>query len=519
MLMGNWDRPELDRRAFMAGVVATAVVTGCSGGKDDGSGSAGGSTTTTAVAGSAGELPGNLSAEDVPPKETIYGWIEEVFDQGIRRPGYDADIWAEQFVADKFRELGLENVRMEPVPLTRWEPRTWLLEVTPAGGDLVGLTCYPVPYAVPADGLELELAAYDSADPGAVAGKASLYDVSLLEIPTTVFMGMGSAPEDTSDRLIDPDGTLSDSTQLVPFNADFQEVMAPSVEAGARAFIGALIDYPGNSYQYFVPYDGIEREIPGVWIRGTDGQWLHEQLANGPVHIKLTVDAVSEPFESHNVVGELPGADDDVVMIASHHDGPWASAVEDGSGIALVLAQATFWAAQPEEERAHRLVFVLQAGHMCGGAGLRRYIEDHRSELERVVLEVHLEHAALEFTAAEEHEVVTTDQPVPRWFFTSRIPPLEEAVIEALTTEELGRSMVLAPDAILGPQPPTDGAFYHIEGVPIFQFLAAPFYLFDAMDILDKIDQEHLVPLTRATIRVIESTRGTSAAAMRAAAV
>ena len=50
-------------------------------------------------------------------------------------------------------------------------------------------------------------------------------------------------------------------------------------------------------------------------------------------------------------------------------------------------------------------------------------------------------------------------------------------------------------------------------------FLAAPFYLFDAMDTLDKIDREHLVPLTRAAIRIVASTAGVTAAAMRAGVV
>jgi hypothetical protein len=76
--------------------------------------------------------------------------------------------------------------------------------------------------------------------------------------------------------------------------------------------------------------------------------------------------------------------------------------------------------------------------------------------------------------------------------------------------------MILAPNAF-GDQPPTDGAFYHTEGVPIVQHLAAPWYLFDELDRPDKIDQEGLVPLTRATIRIVESTRGVSAAAMRQA--
>ncbi|HEX8802724.1 MAG TPA: hypothetical protein VF743_00985, partial [Acidimicrobiales bacterium] len=108
--------------------------------------------------------------------------------------------------------------------------------------------------------------------------------------------------------------------------------------------------------------------------------------------------------------------------------------------------------------------------------------------------------------------------PVPRWFFTSRIPPLEQAVSDALESEQLYRSMVLAPDAF-GDQPPTDGAYYHTEGVPVMNFLSAPFYLFDEMDQLDKIDQDSLVPLTRATIRVVDFTGDYSAADLRAAVV
>ena len=54
--------------------------------------------------------------------------------------------------------------------------------------------------------------------------------------------------------------------------------------------------------------------------------------------------------------------------------------------------------------------------------------------------------------------------------------------------------MLVAPDAV-GEQPPTDGGFYHAEGVPIVNF-GLLFYLFDAMDTLDKVDRANPVPLT-----------------------
>jgi hypothetical protein len=525
---------EFTRRDFLMRAAATAgalsfgaSAAACASG-DDASETVSRSTTTarnTRPTTTTKPLPTGVIADaDVPDADTIFGWIDEVFSQGVRRPGYPADEWAEGWIADHFRRLELENVRLEPITVTRWEPREWSLEVTTATGERRELDCYPVPNAAPTDreGLELELAAFDSANAAAVQGKASLYEVALLRIPADLLASAGSAPADTSDRIIDPDGTLRGAEHVIPFGADFQEVMEPSVDAGAAAFIGTLTGYPGDSYKYFVPYDAIARPIPGVWVSGSDGAWLREQLAAGTVRVRLHVDVDTEEVESHNVVGELPGpnadrgdGDDDVVMIGSHHDGPWSSAVEDGSGIALVLAQATYWAAQPVERRPHRLVFVLQGGHMSGGAGLHGYIERHRAELDQVALEVHLEHAAREF-AERDGRLEPTGEPVPRWWFTSRIAPLEQAVGDALREEQLGRSMVLAPDAF-GDQPPTDGGFYHRAGVPIVNFLAAPFYLFDEMDTLDKIDRDHLVALTRATIRIVDWTREVTAEALRRA--
>jgi hypothetical protein len=510
---------ELDRtrRVFLAraGVTGVALAVGVACSSDDDGAGDGGDGDGDGDGGGGG---GVISDGDIPEQATIFGWISEVFDQGIRRPGYEADEWAEGWSADRFRELGLEDVRLEPVEVLRWEPTEWSLEVTGADGTTTALDCFPVPYAAPVAGLDVELAAYDRADPSAVAGKASLYDVTLLRLPGNFMANAGTLPEGTTaeSRSVDSEGTLS-GEHVIPFGGDFTQVLEPSIEAGAAAFVGVLTDYPGDSYEYYVPYDAVERPLPGVWIRGSDGARLRDLLAAGPVNVRLTVETDVRTVESHNVVGELPGADDEVVMIASHHDGPWASAVEDGSGISLVLAQASYWAAQPPEDRPHRLVFVLQGGHMTGGAGLLTYIEEHRDELSSVVLEVHLEHAALDFATPEggaPDELEPTGLATPRWWFTSRNPDLEATVLDALTTERLDRSMVVAPDAF-GDQPPTDGAHYHSEGVPIVNFLAAPFYLFDSMDTLDKIDQDSLVPLTRATIRIVESTRGVSAAAMR----
>jgi Peptidase family M28 len=447
-----------------------------------------------------------MRAELIPSEDKIFAWIEEVFDHGVRRPGYPADRWAEDWLQRRFRDLGLERVRVEPVEVPYWEPRAAKLTIHSPGSTL-DIPCFPLPHSVPTEGLEAEVVAFDPARPEAVAGACSLYDVVLNRVPQKVLQSRVTWS-------YDPDETYASTKHILPFGREIQNVMEPSISGGAAAFIGVLRDYPGDSHDYYVPYDASERPIPGVWISGSDGERLRELLACGQLRSTLLVDSVREMITAYNIVGELPGADEEMVIIGSHHDGPWASAVEDGSGIALVLAQAEYWSQVPQAERPHRLLFLLNAGHMAGGAGQRTFVEDHAAELDSVVLELHLEHAANEFSD-ETGVLAPTGRPESRWWFTSLIPRLQDAVRSAIEAEDLRRSMVVPP-TMFGPKPTTDGADFYAAGVPLLNYLTAPFYLFDAMDTLDKVHRPSLVPVTRAAIRIIESTGGVSAAGMRA---
>lgn len=447
----------------------------------------------------------------IPDETRIFAWLEEVFSHGVRRPGYPADRWAEAWLQDQFRAVGLENVRAEPVEMQYWEPRQAALSVRGASGDWIEIPCFQLPYSAMADGLELDLIAFDSDAPDRVRGAASLYDVLLIRLPHA-FMR-----EHMSVWSYDPSGTFDHGAHIMPFGREFQEIMHASTEAGAAAFIGTLSGYPGDSYQYYVPYDAVERSIPGVWISGSDGERLRAMLADGAVRVRLNARAKSEVMTGYNIVGELPGADDETVIIGSHHDGPWSSAVEDSSGVSLVLAQAAYWSRVPPSERPHRLVFLLNSGHMAGGTGQHAYVEQHREELEHAVLELHLEHVAAEFTD-DGGTLHATGEPEVGWWFTSQIPRLQEAVRAAIEAEDVRRSHIVKP-TVFGEKPTTDAADFYPAGVPIVNFLAAPFYLFDAMDTLDKIHRPHLVPITRAAIRIIESTAGVSAAEMRPADV
>jgi hypothetical protein len=432
----------------------------------------------------------------VPATEQMVGWIDAICAQGIRRPGFPADHWTEAFVVERFEETGLADVHLEPVRLPRWDPGTWSLEV---GGQ--AFDCFPCPHTASCRaGVEAKLSRDD------VKGNIALETVTLTSWPQSF----------VRDRLAidhhDPDNEFDDLHQTLPFGPKLGAVMESAIEAGAVGWIG-VFDAPWESCDYYVPYDGLERAIPGVWVSKADGARIDELLVAGNVMARIVVDSVREETLTHNIVGTLPGASDDWIIVGSHHDGPWVSAVEDASGVALVLAQAQYWSQVPQNERPHNLLFVVTSGHMVHGAGTRAFIDAHKELMQNVVLEVHLEHIARECKGVD-GELVPTDDPETGWWFTTRNDTLVRWVKDALVAENIRRSFILPPDVFAG-FPTTDGGFYHLEGVPLVNFLEACMYLFDSRDTPDKIHEASLLPVTRAAIRIMDSTRGTTASEMR----
>jgi len=451
--------------------------------------------------------------ELVPSDEDIFSVVEQVFARGVRRPAYPADLWTEQFCLQRFRDLAMENVRSEPFEVSYWEPRRWSLAAWSDGdgaSSAVDLPCVPLPYTVPVEGLTARLVAFDDGAPDAAEGNVALLNAGIAHLP---YRGLLTA----ATAWYDPDGTFDGYTQILPFSTGRQQAIDSTIASGASAFIASLAGYPSDCCEQYVPYRGAVLPVPGVWVSGLDGDRLARMLAEGPVSVRLTVETDTHTAESNNVLGELPGDDDELVVVGSHHDGPWASAVEDASGVALVLAQAEYWARVPQEERPHRMLFILQGGHMAGGAGHKAFGALHAGEMARMVLAVHLEHAALECVEGD-GRLVATGRPEPRWWFTSRSPRLEASVLAAIEAERLARS-VIVPPTVFGAWPPTDGSGFYLAGVPLVSFLAAPFYLFDSQDTLDKVDRDNLAAITRAAIRIIESTRGETAKSMREAVI
>src|SRR5208337_147071 len=143
----------------------------------------------------------------VPDERSIFDWIETIFARGVRRPGYSADRWTENFCLERFRQLGLEQVRLEPVTLPYWEPLESVLIVRADDREL-RIPCFALPHSAATDGLDAGLVPWRDETPDAVRGAIALVDVPLMRFPAdfpVLLAGAVAGEADANWRRYDPD--------------------------------------------------------------------------------------------------------------------------------------------------------------------------------------------------------------------------------------------------------------------------------------------------------------------------
>jgi hypothetical protein len=89
----------------------------------------------------------SIKKEFVPSREEMMTWTAEIFNQGIRLPGYPADYWAENWVKEQFETYNLQNIKLDPVPVKKWEAsnaelKIWLITNS---SEKFNIPCFPIP--------------------------------------------------------------------------------------------------------------------------------------------------------------------------------------------------------------------------------------------------------------------------------------------------------------------------------------------------------------------------------------
>lgn len=425
-----------------------------------------------------------------PPvrREEMLKWIEEICAFGIRRPGYPANRAAEKYIAQKFHEFGIPEIAEEPVPTHCWTPVQTALSLGPSKTEI---PCAGIPYTAwtGEEGVEAELVfvgegGLETLEGLDLRGKIAVFEARFGDLSAAMMKQGAIEVFDPGGNI--PDGIIHKANWLIMNFAVYYELQV----RGADAAVGLLVDSPIDGCSYYVPYDGYLKDLPAIWV-GRDRAGEVREAARAGASARLVSQGETPQVNTHNIVGVLPGRTDEAILLTSHHDGPFASAVEDGSGISLLLALAKRFGANPGL-LDRTLLFVAASGHFHGGIGNRVYVEAHKEDwIPKTVAALGMEHIAHEAEEDGQGGYRLTGRAEVRAFFTDGGGPLADAIVEGVRKWGIDRTMVVPP-YLFGPEPPCDAAPYFTAGIPSACLISGPLYLFDEFDTIDKVRAEDL---------------------------
>lgn len=441
--------------------------------------------------------------------DELYGWVVRQAAMGERRPGSPAGRRNEEFLTAKLEEFGLRSVRQEAVPVTHWTCSTASFRAGSREFPVFGI---PFTRFTSAAGTTAPLVHADAKlwrAPEAWRGKIVVAEIAFPALDPNQLARLALGVHD-------PEGDLFARSRPATWIRLGWHFYRWAAARGAAGFVGILKDQPGGSCRMYAPYgfkekDILDKPVPGVWTERRDGEELL-RLARAGASATLTLAGTSEPAVSHNVVGEIPGETEETIVLSSHHDSPFTSPVEDGTGVAVVLALARHLAGK---KRRRRVVILFSAGHFYGSIGTRTFLREHaRDVTARTVLEVSIEHVALEAEEDGQGGLLPSGRAEPAGLFVPFSRTVRDLVLHGLERHGMSRALLLPPEGPLGDYPPTDGGDWYEAGVPVVNFISNPVYLLTDDDALRWVDKPRLATTAAFFADLIERLDGVPAAAI-----
>ena len=366
-----------------------------------------------------------------------------------RLAGTSGDEESIQWFLNKYKQLGLADVHAQVLDLApKWFPQSWEVVVT-AGEQTIPLTSaqpgYRGPVTPPA-GLDLEVVNVGAGSESDFAGREVRGKAALI---FSVF-GVGPA-----------EGALQ------------------RAEAKGAAAILNVNGLPGNLQLQYTS----ENKIPNFSLGTEDGIQLRDLIGEMPggkgprVKLKLDTKEIAN-LKSANVWGTLPGATDETIYILAHRDGWFDAAIDNGSGIAVQIGLAEYFAKIPQAQRRRTIVFLATDGHHApsertkddptgeGGEGEGRTLLRLDGErggplFAKTALFLNCEHTSAAALSTTSQGLVASNVVLPnQWYGGGPSRPALQALVARVFTE-FGVAVQAEPT---GQKPPFGelGFFYHI---------------------------------------------------------
>jgi carboxypeptidase Q len=333
--------------------------------------------------------------------EGAYSLLEELLSVGPRFSGSPGKAAAVELMYRKMRDLGFDNVWLEPVTVPRWV-RSEIEEARIVNSKSVG----SVPLTIAALG-------------GSVATPREGLTTGIVEVRS--FEELQQLGERAKGKIVFFNRPM-DRQLLDPFAAYSGAVNQRSRGAIEAAKVGAVAvlvrsmtmridDYPHTGA---MRYGDDIPQIPAASISTKGAEYLSNLLRHEPdlnVHLRFTPEMM-DSVQTYNVIGEIRGSEkpDEIVILAGHLDG-WditPGAHDDGAG--CVQAVRAIGLLKDLGLRPKRTIrAVLYANEEFGVSGGRAYVNDVNRTGERHIAAIESDRGGfrpLGFTVDTDDETV-----------------------------------------------------------------------------------------------------------------
>lgn len=407
-----------------------------------------------------------------------------------RITGTSADAEDAQWLADKFRRIGLFDVKIQPFDLPpQWLPQSW--QITARSGDTTlqldgsAQPAYLCPGTPPA-GLDVE---------AVWAGTGSEADFAGRDVRgKAVFMFAMPLPGSMHDTLV-AEGALKRAWQK-----------------GAAAVFD-VIALPGNMRNQLYPQAATKSfpathiiNIPIFALGMEDGYAIRDMIGKAPadqpphVKIRLTVNFVPN-LKTYTVWGTLPGATDETIYVMAHRDGWFEGATDNASGVATMLGLAEYFAKVPQARRRRTMIFLGTAGHHNNSEPSNDDLVARRNELfSKTALFINSEHTSTLQTYFYGEGIRQTNTYTAQMWYAGgpTRPKLAEIALRAF--REFGVPTYYQPEQ---PPPPSDmwSFWRYVPGVEVNDF---NMYFHTDGETPEKVPWTGLEASTRAYARIID---------------
>jgi hypothetical protein len=424
------------------------------------------------------------------PANQLLEWHRELDALGLRATGSTVQERYIDTLHERLARAGVGQLRFESVPHRRWLAQRWSLHV---GNQTVQTASY-IPYSGRTNpgGVTGELVNVDPhalPSPGSLRGKIALFSLPLQPLTFGEFGAVAYKSYDPAG-ILKPTATYARSWLSI---STLIGILDSLVRADAAACV-CVLDLPADAaHGAYYPYDGKIRPVPGVFVDSATGTRL-ARAASAGARARVELRSQTRNVHTRNLLGLIPGASDQLMLLHSHTDGP--NAIED-NGPNAIVAISQYLTRLPRRSLPRSVMVLLTTGHFAGGAGVEAFVRRHRSGiLRRTAAALTLEHlGAREWNPQPDGHTRLTGHAEVGTIFTPENSVLVNAADAALRRANADPSSVLRPITATAGSP--DGHGWPAEGtqlwtmgaLPTANFITGPTYLLNwGIPTVDKLD-------------------------------